>query len=167
MRQPLLRLVMLLQKKTEYESSNTWSTRSPTKVSTQPNSPNTWNIKKVRQVTRMRTDLLIWLHTRADDGTNIDNWTYEDLKVVVAEFVADAMQNIQTQEEEPLPEESKDDGVNFVDDDDQFENLERRDLNQKGDENLPHVKSRSVAPTSKIIPTALNYKRVVLKVTDS
>jgi hypothetical protein len=115
----------------------------------------------------MRTDLLIWLHTRADDGTNIDNWTYEDLKVVVAEFVADAMQNIPTQEEEPLPEESKDDGVNFVDDDDQFENLERRDLNQKGDENLPHVKSRSVAPTSKIIPTALNYKRVVLKVTDS
>ena len=33
-----------------------------------------------------------------EDGTNIDNWTFEDLKIVVAEFVADAMQSYAKEE---------------------------------------------------------------------
>lgn len=35
------------------------------------------------------------------------------------------------------------------------------------DETLPKVKTRTRAPTAKLVPTLINYKRVTLKVTDS
>lgn len=44
-------------------------------------SHNTWNTKKVSPA-----------HPKivSADGTNIDNWTFDEIKEVVAEFVADA-----------------------------------------------------------------------------
>lgn len=55
---------------------------------------NTWSTRSVSNS---------WL-IRAADGTNIDNWTFDEIKEVVAEFVTDALKT----GHENAREESKD-----------------------------------------------------------
>ena len=65
----------------------------PTRGSTRLSLPSIWSTRNVREIIRVITHDVKADRCCVEDGTNIDNWTFEDLKIVVAEFVADAMQS--------------------------------------------------------------------------
>jgi len=67
-------------KLTGYKNRTTCGLKSPKKGWTLVLLPSSWNTKKVSFMTNS-----IFLA----DGTNIDNWTFDEIKEVVAEFVAD------------------------------------------------------------------------------
>lgn len=97
---------------------------------------------------------------RVADGMNIDNWTFDEIAEIVAEFVANASQK--TVEE--APEEEVKEVESKRQDEDQFEELVNKTVM---DETLPKVKTRAKAPTAKLIPTKLNNRRINIKVGDS
>lgn len=68
-------------------NNSTFGMKSQTKVLTPPHLLSIWNTKKVRK--RIALNLIFVIY--AADGTNIDNWTYEEIKEVVADFVSDAL----------------------------------------------------------------------------
>ena len=105
----------------------------------------------------------------ADDGTNVDNWTMDEIYGVVADFIAYAHSLEQNdpaldgqqpayQRQESTADQVEDDGW-----------IDMASDSKVKDENweLPTVKTRPRAPTAKMTCTDLNDRKVVLKVNDS
>ena len=139
-------------KPTDKQNKTTFGLKWPRKGSTPAHLRSTWNTKKVSSS---------YPKIVSADGTNIDNWTIDEIKEVVAEFVADASR---VSHHEPA-EEHKGEVLEPQEMEEGFEHL----ITNKAalDETLPKVNTRSRAPTAKLIPTKLNNKRVSLKVSDS
>ena len=64
-------------------NNSTFGMKLQIKVLTPPPLLSIWNTKKVRNELELKLISVIY----AADGTNIDNWTYEEIKEVVADFV--------------------------------------------------------------------------------
>lgn len=64
-------------------NNSTFGMKLQIKVLTPPHLLSIWNTKKVRNELELKLISVIY----AADGTNIDNWTYEEIKEVVADFV--------------------------------------------------------------------------------
>lgn len=108
-----------------------------------------------------------------EGGTNVDNWEFEAMMSVVFEFQQfyqpGGGARTQTTEEDlangdgeaqPDPQEQKGSGA-----DSEFEDMTDHGLHI--DLTLPKLNTRTRAPTSAIVPTPINRRKVTLKVVDS
>ena len=113
----------------------------------------------------------------ADDGTNVDNWTMDEIMGVVHDFIQYA-NSLQTHDQADLavdgqqPYMRQESHADQVEDDGWIDMAS--DQKSKPDDNwqLPQVKTRPrapshFAPTAKMTSTDLNDRKVILKVNDS
>lgn len=104
-----------------------------------------------------------------EDGTNVDNWTMNEITEVVTEYIqyanslADPNGNPEYEQQPFVRQEScieEDDDRDWVD-------IPAEEKKRNEEWNLPTVKTRNRAPTNKLTSTAINNRKVTLKVTDS